>query len=274
MGVSNDRAAQLVAGLNAPRFVSMADASRGLQAGIQSFRSQQAEEGKRKSMEYANQYVSDLLGKGDAESIKQARTMLPYADKQFAEQAQYMVHDIERGQDIKHRDDVFAETKAQNLIKNEQFQKTFEQTDRLAREKNALQMELQKMNESGANYRAQLSASTQLAGINKQIAANEAQMKRMEKKADIDAQKESTKYVRGLLDSIDVGAGVKSHASTLGWWQPQDTSRVSEYGMGAKNLLLKYADNLKPEQARYFKGLFDTGKFGQAVYELKQAGMK
>lgn len=272
MGMSNDKAAQLLAGLNAPRMVSMTDASKGLQLGIQSFRNQQAEEGKRQSMAMANEYVSNLLGKGDAESIKQSRTMLPYADKQFAEQAQYMVHDIERGQDVAHRDAVFQETKEQNLIKNDQFQKTYEQTDRLAQEKNKLQLKLAQMQEAGANFRNKLSVAAQMAGIDKQIRAQKMQLDRMDKKAEIEARAANLKYRRSLVSTIDPIKSAELSMSRHG--TPDfllDTSDFVNNASYAKSLLGVMADdpNVSADQLAGFVNMVNSGRSLDLLKALK-----
>lgn len=100
MGMSNDKAAQLLAGLNAPRMASMLDASKGLQLGIQSFRNQQAEEGNRQSMAMANEYVAGLLGKGDRDSVRQSMAMLPYANEIYGKQAENMMGDIRHSESL------------------------------------------------------------------------------------------------------------------------------------------------------------------------------
>ena len=100
MVTSNDRAAQLAAGLNAPRMAMMTDATKGLQLGIQSFRAQQAEEGKRQSMNMANEYVAGLLGKGDRDSVRQSMAMLPYANEIYGKQVENMMGDIRHSESL------------------------------------------------------------------------------------------------------------------------------------------------------------------------------
>lgn len=100
MGMSSDRAAQLAVWLNAPKMAMMTDATKGLQLGIQSFRAQQAEEGKRQSMNMANEYVAGLLGKGDRDSVRQSMAMLPYANEIYGKQAENIMGDIRHSESL------------------------------------------------------------------------------------------------------------------------------------------------------------------------------
>ena len=207
MGTSNEMARAMAAGLQAPQLGGMYQASQGLLAGIKGFQEQQENTAKKKQMYEADKYVSSLLGKGDIDSITQARTMLPYANEQYAKQAQYMVDDLRRAEDVKWRgdratiDDAFKT--GEFIQKDEHFTKEMSQRAMLERERNSLQLKLTQMQESGANSRAQLSARTQLAGINRQIKAQEMQMARLDKQAEIATRAANIKFKRSLVDTID-----------------------------------------------------------------------
>lgn len=162
MGMSNERAAMIASQLHAPQIGSMYNASQGLLQGINSFVNQQKEEGKRKSEAQANQYVANLLGKGDIKSIQQAEPMLAYASEPMQRQAQALLGSLQADRTYGLQDNEMA-LKGQELANVYEHQKANE----LLQQKQLDQAAYQFKNLSAAQ-KAQLGMEAQRIGLSAQ----------------------------------------------------------------------------------------------------------
>ncbi len=231
------------------------------------------ENAKAKQQLDANEYVSGLLGKATPENYQQqllhAGSMAPYASPEMVKQIDTSRAGFQRGEDKAYqanRDTIGDAFKTGEFI---QHGDEFRQNLQMQRDQLKQQLDIAKLQEGGANSRAAMQVKATMAGIDKQIRAQDRQMEKLALQQEYQTKVANKKAVSELLGGIDVAKGVQSHANTLAWFQPQDTSGVSKYGSDAKNLLLRNAYGMSPEQARYFNSLMNEGGFGQVVRLLR-----
>ena len=107
-----NRTEYILSSMSAPKFDTSAFSSasnqfgNALNVGVR----QMDELNKAKSMAYANDYVSNLLGKGDRASVLSAQGMLPYANERYGKQAENLMGDIRHNEQLKQAKDIFDTT--------------------------------------------------------------------------------------------------------------------------------------------------------------------
>jgi hypothetical protein len=248
-------------------------ATQGVTGGLDKLVADAGADRKAQQQMKANQYVSGLLGKATPENYQQqllqAGSMAPYASAEMMKQVDTSRAGFQRGEDKKYqldRDTIGDAFKTGEFI---QHGDEFKQNLQTQRDQLKQQLDVAKMQEGGANSRAAMQVKATMAGIDNQIKAQDRQMEKLALQQQYQTQVANKKAVSELLGGIDVAKGVQSDANKLLWFHPQNTSGVYTYGSDAKALLLKNADGMTPEQARYFNGLMNEGKFGKVVGLLR-----
>jgi hypothetical protein len=104
-----NRTEYILSSMSAPKFDTSAFSNasnqfgNALNVGVR----QMDELNKGKSLAYANDYVSGLLGKGDRTSVLAAQGMLPYANERYGKQAENLMGDIRHSEQMKQARDLF-----------------------------------------------------------------------------------------------------------------------------------------------------------------------
>ena len=104
-----NRTEYILSSMSAPKFDTSAFSNasnqfgNALNVGVR----QMDELNKGKSLAYANDYVSSLLGKGDRTSVLAAQGMLPYANERYGKQAENLMGDIRHSEQMKQARDLF-----------------------------------------------------------------------------------------------------------------------------------------------------------------------
>jgi hypothetical protein len=156
-----------IAGLHAPTMDihGLVAATNLLQGSLEHYGQLEKANNKEKQMFEANKYASDLLGKGDLDSIKKATPMLAYASPEMQQQARDL-----RTQLTDERN--FGFQKDQADVHNEQFNKRMEfdlkqlnaQVEQWGKQNNLSEKQIQAHKEAAAlQYKAQMAGITEQA---------------------------------------------------------------------------------------------------------------